>query len=65
MEDTKQAHLYTEEEVKKYAVDFINWAVEEHSVVYEGFILPVYIKRKKHDANMLFDLYIQSLKKSK
>ena len=62
MGDTKQVSLYTEEEVKKYAVDFINWAVNEHSVTYECFNFPVYINHKEHYANMLFDLYIQSLK---
>lgn len=46
--------------VLKIASAFIKWAVEEHSVSYEGFNLPVWINGEELDAEKLFQLFIKS-----
>lgn len=56
----KQSELHRIAYGKELAINFIKWAIENHSVTYEGFSFPVWINGKEHDAEKLFDVYIQS-----
>jgi len=49
---------------KQTAIAFAEWCVNNHSVEWEGFCFPVWIKHKEYNAEQLYELYhTQSLNK--